>query len=348
MFFQYDKGKRKNQGDHMINRRLGQSDLEVSPIIFGAWAIGGWYWGGSNDQQAIEAIHASMDAGVSSFDTAPVYGFGHSESVLGKALKGKRDQAIIMTKVGLRWNSTDGAHFFDTPPEDGNKSIYRNLRPHSIKKEVEDSLTRLQTDYIDLLQCHWPDPSTEVEETMKGLASLVKEGKVRAIGVSNFDTTLLERAKNGLDGLPLASNQPRYSLLDRKIEEEILPWLIQHNVASIVYSPLEQGLLTGTVTPERSFPKNDGRYENPLFRPKNRRTILKVLEKVLPIAQHHNITLAQLSSAWCFHQPGVTAAIVGARNARQAKENAQACHVELSTDELQQISSIFSSIVLER
>ena len=147
-------------------RSLGKSEIQTPPIIFGAWAIGGWYWGGSNDQQAINAIDASIDSGVHAFDTAPVYGFGHSETVLGKALKNKRHKALIFTKVGLRWDSEVGSHFFDVPPEEGDKRIFRNLRKESILLEVENSLQRLQTDYIDVLQCHWPDPSTEVEETM--------------------------------------------------------------------------------------------------------------------------------------------------------------------------------------
>ena len=330
----------------MNKRLLGASDLNVPPIIFGAWAIGGWHWGGSDDPESIRAIHASIDAGVNAFDTAPVYGFGHSERILGKALKDRRVQALICTKVGLRWDSNEGAHFFDT--EENNKKIYRNLRPQSIRQELEDSLRRLQTDTIDLLQCHWPDPSTEVEETMHELAAFVQEGKVRAIGVSNYSPELLTRAKQSLGSVPLASTQPRYSLLDRRIEEDVIPWLLDHQVGAIVYSPLEQGLLTGKITVDREFPPTDGRYRNPLFTTENRMAILQALGNIQPIADQHGISLAQLTAAWCFHQPGITAAIVGARTAQQAIENAHACQISLSNEELHKISTVFSTLEIAR
>jgi methylglyoxal reductase len=330
----------------MKKRQLGSTNLEVPPIIFGAWAIGGWYWGGKDDKESMRAIHASMDAGVTAFDTAPVYGFGHSEKILGEALQGRRNQAIICTKVGLRWDKDDGVHFFDS--ETDNKKIYRNLRPQSIREEVENSLRRLQTDRIDLLQCHWPDPSTQIEETMQTLSDLVNEGKVLAIGVSNFDSDLLERSQLRLSPIPLASTQPKYSLLDRRIEADVIPWLCKNNVAAIVYSPLEQGLLSGKVTLDREFPDSDGRSRHPLFSGTNRLLILEALNKILHIAKEHRVSLAQLTTAWCFHQPGITAAIVGARTATQAIENANACHITLSKTEIEEISSVFSVLECSR
>ena len=320
---------------------LGNSDLQVPPIIFGCWAIGGWCWGGTDDKLAKDAIHASIDSGINTFDTAPIYGFGHSETILGKALRGKRHETIIMTKVGLRWQAQEGAPDFDN----GNR-IYRNLRPDSIQLEVEQSLRRLQTDYIDLLQCHWPDPQTEVEETMEALADLVKQGKVRAIGVSNFGIDLLERSVAKLGTIPLASNQPRYSLLDRKVEKTILPWCRKNNVGNIVYSPIEQGLLSGTVTPDRIFAKTDGRATDPKFSKNNRLAVLKALQQVEHICQAHHCTFAQLAAAWCFHQPGITAAIVGARNALQAVENANSAEIQLRPTEQMFLSNHFEALKL--
>ena len=182
----------------MTTAFLGESTLTTPPVIFGAWALGGWHWGGrdeSTDTQAVDAIHASIDAGIHCFDTAPVYGFGSSESILGRAISNRRDKVTILTKVGLRWDCTDGAHFFNTDSAAGPKAIFRNLTPASIRMEVEASLRRLGTDYIDLLQCHWPDPSTPIHETMDAMKALIKEGKIRAVGVSNFNVSQLEESQ---------------------------------------------------------------------------------------------------------------------------------------------------------
>lgn len=322
----------------MTLRSLGNSTLSVPPVIFGAWAIGGWRWGGTDDAAAIRAIHASIDAGMTAIDTAPVYGFGHSESVVGRAIADRRGAVQVLTKVGLRWDLTEGAHFFDS---DG-QSVYRNLRPAAIRAEVEGSLRRLGIDEIDLLQCHWPDPSTPVEETMAGLAALVTEGKVRAVGVSNFSPDLLSQAKAALGSVPLASTQPRYSLMDRAIEADVLPWCIKAGVGTIVYSPIEQGLLSGRVTMERTFPDDDGRSSSPKFTPESRARVLAALEKTADIAAAHSATPAQVAIAWCVHQPGVTAAIVGARSPQQAIENAEAGRIALTAAELERLSSVFS------
>ena len=218
-------------------RRLGKSDLHVSPIIFGAWAIGGWMWGGADEQESIDAIHASIDAGVNTIDTAAIYGMGASEEIVAKAIAGKRDRVVIATKCGMRWNTTEGSEPWpNKTPAGEDVVVMKNAKADSIPYECEQSLKRLKTDVIDLYQVHWPDVSTPVEETITALEKLRKEGKVRAIGVSNYDAEWLERAsKAGI----LASDQPPYSLVTRKIEKTILPWLRQHEVGALVYSPLE-------------------------------------------------------------------------------------------------------------
>ena len=332
----------------MNTRKLGDSGIDTPPIIFGAWAIGGWYWGGTDDAKAVSAIHASIDEGAFAFDTAPVYGQGHSEAVLGKAVADRRDKAVIMTKLGLRWDCEDGAHFFDIPPDEGGGRIFRNLRPESIRYEVEQSLRRLGTETIDVLQCHWPDPSFPVEESMHELAKIVQEGKARAVGVSNFGPELLEKAKEALGSVPLASTQPRYSLLNRRIERDVLPWLRENGVGCIVYSPIERGLLAGTVGPERKFPESDGRSYDPMFAKENRTSVLNALDGIRGMTEEKGCTFAQLCAAWCFHQPGVTAAIVGARSPGQARENAAAGRIRLSREESEFLAGHFSGVIQGR
>jgi methylglyoxal reductase len=333
-------------GVAMERIKLGDSSIETTPIIFGAWAIGGWYWGGTDDGVAVSAIRASMDEGVCAFDTAPVYGLGHSETILGKAIAGRREEVLVMTKLGLRWDCTEGSHFFDIPQEEGGGRIFRNLRPASIRHEVEQSLRRLGIDTIDLLQCHWPDPTTPVEESMQELAKMVGEGKARAIGVSNFGPELLGRAKEALGSVPLASTQPRYSLLNRRIERDVLPWVRENGTGCIVYSPIERGLLSGTVDPGREFPDSDGRSYDPMFSQANRIAVLGALEGIRDLAEMKRCSFAQLCAAWCFHQPGVTAAIVGARTPAQARENAAAGRISLTQEECGFLGTHFSSLKL--
>ena len=328
---------------------LGQTELEVSRVVLGAWAMGGWYWGGADDAQSQATVRAAVDAGVTSIDTAPVYGFGHSEEVLGQAIRGIRDQVQIMTKVGLRWDCTDGSHFFDTTDPAGKTyQVYRNLRPASVRWEVEASLQRLGVDHIDLIQCHWPDPSTPIPDTMGALAALVEEGKVGAVGVSNFSVPQLEEAREALGAIPLASNQPQYSLLDRRIERDVLPWCHDQDVGVVVYSPMGRGLLTGRVTMEREFAESDGRSTEPNFHPVNRRRVLDALDQVRDITVRNDITLANLAVAWVLNQPGVTAALVGARTPHQVQENARAARVTLRPDEWHQVDQVFGALRLER
>ncbi|MBK7644513.1 MAG: aldo/keto reductase [Planctomycetes bacterium] len=332
----------------MIRRRLGQSDLELPVIVLGAWAIGGWQWGGSDDEAAVRAIQAGIDAGMNAVDTAPVYGFGHSEEVVGRAIAGRRKDVLLLTKVGLRWDDPRGEFYFKSQDQNGKpREIWRNAKPDSVVVEVEQSLARMRTNHIDLVQIHWPDPTTPIEETMGALAGLVKQGKVRAIGVSNFNPAQLKEAQLALAPLPLASNQPKYSLVARDIEARILPFSRELGIGTIVYSPLEQGLLSGKVPAARTFPETDGRHKRATFQAPVRARVNALLEQeVRPIAQRHKATLAQTVLAWTTGQPGVTCAIAGARTPEQARENAGAGSLVLSGEELATIRLAFERLDL--
>ena len=333
----------------MRTRQLGQSELHVPVVIFGAWAIGGWNWGGTDDETSIRAIQTAIDCGMNAIDTAPVYGFGHSELVVGRALKGRREHAIVMTKVGLRWDDIRGEKYFETVDGNGQKQeIYKNSRPWSVYQEVEHSLKRLQIERIDLVQVHRPDPTTPIAETMYALAELRRQGKLRAIGVSNFTREQLIEAKTGLGDVPLASEQPKYNLVSREIEQDILPWARENQVGVIAYSPMEQGLLTGKVGPERVFPADDGRAKRPTFTPENRARVNALLERVVrPIADAHGATIGQTVLAWTIDQPGITSAIAGARTSEQVLENAKAGDIVLTPVELATIRSAFEALELD-
>jgi len=311
----------------MRYRPLGQSGIEASVVALGAWAIGGWYWGGTDETQSIDAIHAALDAGINFIDTAPVYGLGRSEAIVGKAIAGRRDQVVIASKCGVVWHTQKGKFRLEA---DG-KQVYRYLGAESIRYEIEESLRRLQTDYIDLYQTHQQDPTTSIEETMGILLELKEQGKIRAIGVSNETADHMEQyRKLG----PVDSDQERYSILDQHIEEEQLPYCRNHGIAVLAFSPLEQGLLTGKVTTEREFPEDDLRTDKPGFDIDSRRRINTMLKQDFqPIADRHGLTLAQLAIAWTIAQPGLTHALVGARNPQQAAENAAAGDVVLSSQE---------------
>lgn len=319
----------------METRRIGASDLEAPVVSFGAWAIGGWLWGGTDDADAVRAIQRALDVGITCIDTAPVYGMGHSESVVGRAIAGRRDEVLVATKCGLRWDCEDGPFYFKTQTPDGVPvRIHRNLRPDSIKRECEQSLKRLGVDRIDLYQCHWPDVSTPLADTMGALTELLDEGKIRAIGVSNFTPDMMREC---LEYAPIASDQPLYNALERGIEADVLPFCIENRVGVLPYSPIAQGLLTGKVTPDRQFAPGDHRAQKPWFRPDNRRRVLDMLERIRPIADGHGATLGQVMINWTFSQKGITSVLVGARNERQVEENAGAAAFRLSDDELRTI-----------
>lgn len=319
----------------MEYRQLGTSELRLPVVSFGGWAIGGWMWGGTDDDAAIAAIRRGIDVGVTCIDTAPIYGMGHSETVVGKAIAGRRNEVTIATKCGMRWDLEEGEFFFETETPDGKHArVYRNLRPHSIRHECEQSLQRLGVDAIDLYQCHWPDPTTPLDETMDALLRLCDEGKIRAIGVSNFTPEMMERC---LAKGRLASNQPKYNALERDVEKDVLPFCVKHDIGVLAYSPIAQGLLTGRVTMDREFSEGDIRRTRPWFLPENRRRILQMLETWKPIAQAHGATLGQVAINWVISQKGVTSALVGARNEEQVTENARAGKFQLTPEQLQTI-----------
>ncbi len=322
-------------------RPLGGSDVMVSPVIFGAWAVGGWMWGGAEEKDSIAAIQASIDHGVTTIDTAAVYGQGYGEEVVGRAIKGRRDQVQVATKCGMTWDIPGGSDPWETEDRHGAKvTIRRNSTPASIPIECERSLQRLGVDVIDLYQVHWPDTTTPVEDTMAALLKLQEQGKIRAIGVSNYDATWIKRAAAAG---PLASLQPPYSLIQRKIEPDVLPLCREHGIGVIVYSPLERGLLTGKVTADREFPAGDHRAKHKFFSPENRQLVLDALAKIQPIADQHGKSLAQVVINWTIQEPGITAALVGARNVEQAIHNAEALDFQLAEDERAQIRRAFDA-----
>lgn len=314
-------------------RPLGGSGIEASVVAIGAWAIGGWMWGGTDERKSIEAIQSSLDVGINFIDTAPAYGMGLSETIVGKAIAGRRAKVVLATKCGIVWHTEKGMPFINQ----NGKTMHRYLGPESIRYEVEQSLKRLSTDYIDLYQTHWQDATTPIEETMTTLLDLKREGKVRAIGVSNATVEQIE-AYRRLG--PVDSGQEKYSMLDRGLESKYLPYALKNNIAVLAYSPLAFGLLTGKVGPERQFPADDIRHNNPRFSVESRKQVLAMLAKMRPIAEKHALTLAQLVIAWTIAQPGLTHALVGARNSQQAEENAVAGNAALSREELEALNQI--------
>lgn len=327
----------------MEYRKLGKSEVKVSAITLGAWAIGGFMWGGADDENAVAAIRKSIDLGVTSIDTAPVYGMGHSEEIVGQAVAGRRDKVQILTKYSLHWDGR-GVGRFSTPDPSGKMvTITRSARYEDVLQECERSLKRLGTDYVDLYQQHWPVPEIPIEETLKAVDKLLKDGKIRAFGVSNFPLELLKQARHIV---PVASVQPPYSMINRGIDQDLLPYCRDNNVGVVVYSPLQRGLLTGKVTLDREFPETDHRHDNPYFTRENRKRVLEFLEKIRPIADRHNATLAQLVINWTIHRPGITAALVGARNARQAEENAGAADFKLTQQETDRINDLLKDVQL--
>ncbi len=317
----------------MEYRKLGSTDLEVSAITFGAWAAGGWMWGGSDTGEAIKAIRSAYDLGVTSIDTAPVYGQGASEEIVGEAIKDlPRDKVQILTKFGLRWDIAKGDYHFHSKDNQGKDiDIYKYASKKSIIKEVEDSLKRLRTDYIDLYQIHWPDTSTPIQESFAAVAQLIQDGKVRHAGVCNYSVDQMKEAEKYVN---LVSNQLPFSMVNRSIEDALIPYCIQNNKSILAYSPLERGLLTGKMKSGQQFDKGDHRANNPYF---TEQSIIKTnafLEKIKPIAQAKGATLAQLVLNWTLERPGITIALAGARNESQSVQNAAATEFKLDSDEL--------------
>jgi aryl-alcohol dehydrogenase-like predicted oxidoreductase len=316
----------------LIRRSLGSDIGPVSAVALGTWAIGGWKWGGTDEGQAIAAIHAAIDAGVDLIDTAPAYGMGLSEEIVGKAIRGRRDRVTIATKCGMVWHTREGNFFLE---QDGTP-IHRFLGAKSVRYEVEQSLRRLGIETIDLLQTHWQDPTTPIEETMGAMMDLRAEGKIRAIGVCNVTVDQMNQYRaHGV----LATDQERYSMLDRGPETELLPYVKKHGISFLAYSPLALGLLTGKVDADRTFSESDLRSSHAKFEPDYRRRVNEMLRELMPIAENRGMTLAQLVLRWTLARPGVSHVLVGARNADQARANAKAGEAELTGDEAAAITA---------
>jgi aryl-alcohol dehydrogenase-like predicted oxidoreductase len=314
----------------MDKKQLGNSDLHLSPIGFGAWAIGGgdwaFSWGPQDDNDSIGAIHRALDLGINWIDTAAVYGLGHSEEVVGKAVKSSSHKPYLFTKSSMVW--------------DEKREITNNLK--QIRREVEDSLRRLQVETIDLYQIHWPKPDEDIEEGWTVMADLQKQGKVRWIGVSNFSTSQMERAQKIA---PITSNQPPYSMLNRAVEPEILPFCKAHNIGVINYAPMHSGLLTGAMTKERvaAFPNDDFRrnaknYQEPLLS-RN----LAVAAFLKTTGERHNVSAGVVAIAWTLHNDAITAAIVGGRSAKQVEGIIPAISFRLTEAEYAEIGAFLAA-----
>jgi len=318
----------------MQTRKLGNSDLYITPVGYGAWAVGGsgWQfaWGSQDDNDSIAAIHRSLELGINWIDTAAVYGLGHSEEVVARALKSwPGPRPYVFSKCGLRW--------------DAEGRVQKLLSADSIRGEVEDSLRRLAVDVIDLYQIHWPpDPDAPaLEEGWCTLANLKREGKVRWIGVSNFNVEQLRRAQAIA---PVTSLQPRYSLVHREVEDEILPYCLNEGIGVIVYSPMASGLLTGAMTRERAaaLPEDDWRKNHPDFTEPDLSRNLALVERLRQLGRRHDRSVGEVAIAWTLHNPAVTGAIVGARNARQAEEVMRAGDLRLSNEAVNEIAPFFA------
>jgi aryl-alcohol dehydrogenase-like predicted oxidoreductase len=320
--------KQKHMREH---RKLGNSDLEITPLGVGAWAMGGsgwsFAWGEQDDNDSIGAIRAAIDAGINWIDTAAVYGLGHSEEVVAKALEGVAKRPYVFTKCARRW--------------DASGKIYPSVKADSIREECENSLRRLKVDVIDLYQIHWPEPDQDIEEGWTEMARLREEGKVRWIGVSNFNVDHMKRA---MKISPITSLQPPYSLLARDVEREILPFAKQNGIGTIVYSPMRNGLLTGKMTKERAqnLPEDDWRRRNPDFQEPKLGRNLELVELLRKIGQQHGRAPGEVAIAWTLHNSAVTGAIVGLRRADQLHGTIGAMSFRLSEEEINEIESFDS------
>src|SRR5688572_6004056 len=326
-------------------KTLGTSSVKVTPIAFGAWAIGGWMWGGAEDKAAINAIKASLDAGITTIDTAPIYGFGKSEELVGQALQGmSRDKYQILTKFGMNWKTNKGEFFFDSIDNTGKATkIYKYSGKESILQECEDSLRRLKTDYVDLLQIHWPDATTPISETMEAVAKLIEQGKIRAAGVCNYSVDQVDEA---LKTVKIVSNQVPYSAIFRGIEKNVVPQAVAKKLSILPYSPLQRGLLTGKIKRDHKFNEGDTREGNRFYKPENIDRTNAFLQKIKPIADGYGVSLAQLVINWTTRQPAMDCVLVGARDEQQVKENVKALSFKLKEDEVKSIRKHAEELVL--
>ena len=313
-------------------RTLGNSDLQLTPIGLGAWAIGGgnweFAWGPQDDNESIEAIHSALDLGINWIDTAAIYGLGHSEEVVGRALKSYAGpKPLVFTKCSMRWHE--------------DREIYRSLKAGSLAEELEGSLRRLGVEAIDLYQIHWPNPEDEIEEGWETLARFQQQGKVRWIGVSNFSVEQMKRAQKIA---PITSLQPPYSMLRRAIENEMLPFAVEHGIGVINYSPMVSGLLTGSMTAERvaAFPADDWRRRAVEFNEPRLSKNLRLVELLREIGNSHGVNPGVVAVAWTLHHPAIMAAIVGGRSAKQVEGVAPALEFRLDADEFARINAFLA------
>jgi aryl-alcohol dehydrogenase-like predicted oxidoreductase len=312
--------------EEMQKKRLGNSDMELTPVGVGAWAMGGggwaFAWGPQDDDESIEAIHTALDGGVNWIDTAAVYGLGHSEEVVARALEGRPNRPYVFTKCERVWNEK--------------REIQKSLKRDSIRRECEASLKRLRMDHIDLYQIHWPEPDEDIEEGWETLAKLRDEGLVRWIGVSNFNVAQMERCRKIA---PITSLQPPYSAISPEIEDAVLPYCKEHGIGVIVYSPMKSGLLSGKMTKERvaAFPADDFRRRALAFQEPQLTRNLALAHTMKEIGAHHGRSAGEVAIAWTLRHPAVTAAIVGMRSAAQAQGILGAMDFRLSMDEIAQI-----------
>jgi aryl-alcohol dehydrogenase-like predicted oxidoreductase len=312
----------------MQTRELGMTGMHITPIGFGAWAIGGgnweFAWGPQDDAQSIAAIRRALELGITWIDTAAVYGLGHSEEVVARALDGVSPRPYVFTKCSMVWNDQ--------------RQVSHSLKRDSLRRELEASLRRLKTDVIDLYQIHWPDPTSDIEEGWDALASFKREGKVRHIGVSNFNVQQMQRAQAIA---PVETLQPPYSLLSRGVERDILPYCRQHDIGVIVYSPMYSGLLTGAMTRERiaAMPQDDWRTRDAEFQEPQLSRNLELVERLRAVGKRHGRSPGEVAIAWTRHNPAVTAAIVGGRSPKQVEGIIGAADFSLTDDEVRAIES---------
>lgn len=315
----------------MDYRELGNSGLTVSVIGLGTWVMGGWMWGGADERESVAAIRRALELGITLIDTAPIYGHGRAEEVVGRAVAeaGARDRVILATKVGLQWN-----------PEQ--TRVWRDSSRRRIFQEVEDSLRRLRTDRIDLYQIHWPDTTTPFGESMEALLDLKRTGTIRAIGLSNFNTDQMAQC---LKVGPVDVLQPPYNLFERGIEARILPFCREHHLGTLIYSPLCRGLLSGKYTGTETFPEGDVRANDPKFHGKDFRAHVAAVERLRQVATRRHVSVGALAIRWCLDQPGVTVALCGARRPDQVDDNVRAAGWALTATERQDIARLVEEMI---
>lgn len=311
---------------------ISGTDLKVSRIGLGTWAMGGWMWGGTDEEESVRTIRAALDKGINLIDTAPVYGFGRSEEIVGRAIAelGKREQVILATKVGIEWRD---------------ESVFRNSSRERILAEIEDSLRRLRTSYIDIYQVHWPDPLVPIEETAETMSQLYRQGKIRAIGVSNYSPEEMERFRAAA---PLHTDQPPYNLFERQIEQNVLPFALQNGIGALTYGALCRGLLSGRMKPDSQFTGDDLRKVDPKFQSPRYAQYLQAVERLDHFArENYGRPVLDLAIRWALDQPGVSAALWGARRPEQLAPVDSAVGWKLSAEALRTIDQIVRETVAD-